>query len=269
MFHFGSTCSAKIIHKKINNSCQGFSCSLTSCNGIRRFSHMQHLLLSAHAVHLRCCLYHAIVYGSFVSRFAHATVQHVTASISPRGNHEDIQPASGGIIHAVCRFLQSCSNVRRMSCFWWQLTHNITFHITRLSLKKSCFEINMQKGPIPCWLPFDSSFEIRVLWKQANQSVSIPSACPGNLSIPIWPWPEEVIVLVRLDGEHSSSGHIISWLDLPHVDEIKKLRCPPRICTQDVLLQRIVCSILVLLGLMLLFVHEISFWLLFLLPFRR
>ena len=44
-------------------------------------------------------------------------VQHVTASISPRGNHatatqgllKDIPPASGGIIHAVCRFLQSCS----------------------------------------------------------------------------------------------------------------------------------------------------------------
>ena len=35
--------------------------------------------------------------------------------------------------------------------------------------------------------------------------------------------PEEVTLSVCLDGEHPSSGHIISWLDLPHVDEIKNL----------------------------------------------
>ena len=82
-------------------------------------------------------------------------VQHVTASISSRGKHaittqcfvKDVPPASGGIIHAVCRFLQSCSNVKRMTCFWWQLAHNIAVHILRLSLKKSCSEINVKKIP--------------------------------------------------------------------------------------------------------------------------
>ena len=63
--------------------------------------------------------------------------------------------------------------------------------------------------------------------------------------------------------EHPSSGHIISRLEHPHVDEIKKLRCQHKICSPDVLLQRTVCSILELLELMLRSVHEISFWLLF------
>ena len=54
-------------------------------------------------------------------------VQHVTASISSRGKHaittqclvKDIPPASGSIIHAICRCLQSCSNVWRMTWFLW------------------------------------------------------------------------------------------------------------------------------------------------------
>ena len=82
-------------------------------------------------------------------------VQHVTASISSSGNHatatqglvKDVPPASGGLIHAVCRFLKSPSNVWRMTCFWWQLTHYITVHIIGLSLKKKSFEINVEKIP--------------------------------------------------------------------------------------------------------------------------
>ena len=80
------------------------------------------------------------------------TKQHRSARVGTMPQQQqcfvkDIPPASGGINHAVCRFLQSCSNVKRMTCFWWQLTHNVTVHITRLSLKKSCFEINMKKIP--------------------------------------------------------------------------------------------------------------------------
>ena len=45
---------------------------------------------------------------------------------------------------------------------------------------------------------------------------------------------EEVALLVRIDGEHSSSGHIVLRFDLPHINEIKNPRCRPRICTQDV-----------------------------------
>ena len=39
---------------------------------------------------------------------------------------------------------------------------------------------------------------------------------------------EEIALLVRLDGEHPSSSHKISRLDLPHIDEIKNLIVNPR-----------------------------------------
>ena len=81
--------------------------------------------------------------------------QHVTAPIGSCGNHaiatqclvKDVPPASGGIVHAICRFLQSSSNLWRITCFWWQLTHDITVHIIRLPSKKDCFEINVKKIP--------------------------------------------------------------------------------------------------------------------------
>ena len=83
------------------------------------------------------------------------SVQHITTSVSSRGNHatsarcfvKNVPPASRGIIHAVCRFLQFCSNSWRMTCFWWQLTHNITVHTIRLSLKESCLKINVKDVP--------------------------------------------------------------------------------------------------------------------------
>ena len=47
-------------------------------------------------------------------------IQHVTASIRSCGNYakatvKDIPPASGDIVHATCRFLQSSSNIWRMT----------------------------------------------------------------------------------------------------------------------------------------------------------
>ena len=81
--------------------------------------------------------------------------------------------------------------------------------------------------------------------------------------------PEGVTLFSRLDGEHPSSGHIISRLNLPRVEGIKYLRCQPWICTPNVVLQQTVCSILVLLELMLPFVQGVSFWLVFLLLFHR
>ena len=105
---------------------------------------------------------------------------------------------------------------------------------------------------------------------QGNRSVDIPSVSLGNsLSTHLACRLEEVTLFVRLDGEHPSFGHIIFRLDFPQVDEIKKPRCQPSICTPNVLLLQTVCSILVLLGLRLPFVHGISFHLLFLLPFSR
>ena len=34
-----------------------------------------------------------------------------------------------------------------MTCFWWQLTHNTTVHIIRLSLNKSCLRMDAKKIP--------------------------------------------------------------------------------------------------------------------------
>ena len=139
----------------------------------------------------------------------------------------------------------------------------------RIVLEEQPFWNQYEKDPILCWLPFGNSLKIRVLWKQENQSVCSLSAWLGNLSIPIWLllWGSCLVCLFWWWAPIVRSHNISAWLSSCRWDQ--KLRYQPRICTQDVLLQRIVRSILVLLGLMLPFVHEISFWLLFLLPFPQ
>ena len=163
-------------------------------------------------------------------------VQHVTTSISSRGNHaittqclvKNVPPASRGIIHAMCRFLQSCSDVRRMACFCWQLTHNITTHTIRLSLKESCFKINVKDVPTLAGSrvathPKSGScgsrrFCLLIFLLLVLETSQYPS-CLFCL--------EEVTLFVCLDGEHPSPSHIISRLNLPHVDEIKNLVINP------------------------------------------
>ena len=59
-----------------------------------------------------------------------------------------------------------------------------------------------------CWLPDGSSSEIRVLWKQGNRFVGIPSACPGSLSTLIRPLPfflggDMVFVMGEMHNEDS------------------------------------------------------------------
>ena len=144
--------------KRFYDSCHGCVCSWASFNGIQ------------HA--LKCCI-------SFWSRTRFewdvictiqlcgapfvpiwltrlGWVQHIITSITSRGNHttttqcfvQNVPPASRGIIYAMSMFfLQSCSNITRMTCFWWQLTHNITIHTIRLSLKESCLKINVTNVP--------------------------------------------------------------------------------------------------------------------------
>ena len=95
------------------------------------------------------------------------------------------------------------------------------------------------------------------MWKYGNWSVANLCACAGNLLVPHLAFClEEVALLVSLDGEHPSSGHIVLRFDVPHVNDIENLIVNPG--TQDVSLQQTVCSILLLPELMLLFVHEIS-----------
>ena len=115
-----------------------------------------------------------------------------------------------------------------MTWFWWQLTHNITVHIIGLSLKKSCFENNVEKIPsfAGCHVathPKSGScgsrgINLRVFFLFVLETSQYPSGLG----------PEEVALFVRLDGEHPSSCHILSRLELPHVDEIKNFVVNPR-----------------------------------------
>ena len=142
-------------------------------------------------------------------------------------------------------------------------SHHKTVIVGRLSF------VQCEKCSNFCWVPFDNSFEIRVLWKQGNRSADAPFACPGNLSVSIWPlswrscpacpsWWWAPIVLSHNCSAQPSSRR---WDQKP--------RCQPRICTPNVLLQKTICSILVLLELMLLFVHGISSWPLLLLLYHK
>ena len=43
---------------------------------------------------------------------------------------------------------QSRNNKLWVTCFWWQLTYDITIHIIRLSLKEGCFEISVERSQL-------------------------------------------------------------------------------------------------------------------------
>ena len=127
----------------------------------------------------------------------------------------------------LCKFLQSWRNTRRMTCFWWQLTHNITSHTIRLSLKESCLKINVKNVPTlaGCHLATHSKSE------------SCGSKCICLLIFPLFVLESsqdpsclclmEVTLFVRLDGEHPSSGYIISRFDLPQINKIENFVVNP------------------------------------------
>ena len=150
----------------------------------------------------------------------------------------------------------------------WQLIHNITIHFRRLSLKEGCLKIVVKNVPTFAGCQVASHPKSDSCGSRGMRLLIFllfvleTSQYPSGLCL------EEVTLFIRLDGEHPSSCHTISRLLLLHVDD-QKSRGQPRICTQGVLLQQTVCCILVLLELMLPFVHGVSFWLLFLLLFRR
>ena len=164
-------------------------------------------------------------------------------------------------------FFNLAAKKKRMTWFWWQLTHNITIHTIRLSLKESCLKINVKDVPTfaGCRVATHpkskscGSRGIRLLI--FHLFVLETSQYPSDFCL------EEVTLFVRLDSEHPLSGLLFFGLTLLSLMR-EKTRCQPRICTPNVLLQQTDCSILVLLDMMLPFVHGIPFWLLFLLLFR-
>ena len=180
-------------------------------------------------------------------------MQHVTASIGSCGNHatatqcfvKNVPPASGSIVHATCRLLQSCSNIRWMTCFLWHLTYDITIHIIRLSLKEGCFGINVEKIPTfaCCHLATHPKS-----WSCGRRRICLlifPLFVLETSQYPSGLRPEEVALLVRLDGEHP-------FFNPGFPLEVFRS------------LQQTVSGILVLPGLTPLFMHGISSWLLLL-----
>ena len=121
-------------------------------------------------------------------------VQHRTASVSSRGNRaitakclvQNVPPASRSIVHAISKFLQSCSTIKRMVASDTQ--HHDSHNRTVLEGKLS--EERCERGPNFDWLPFDNSSQIQVLRKQGNLSVDIPPVCLGNLSVSILLLPQ-------------------------------------------------------------------------------
>ena len=145
--------------------------------------------------------------------------------------------------------------IRWMTCFWLQFTHNVSFHTIRLSSKESCLKINVKNGLTfaGCHLATHpksgscGSKGIRLLIFLLF--VLETSQYPSGRRL------EEVMLFVRLDGEHPSSSHRICRLNLPHVNEIKNLIVNPGFVL-------VVSSYF--LSWCFLFVYGISFWPLFL-----
>ena len=66
------------------------------------------------------------------------------------------------------------------------------------------------------------------MWKQRSRFVGNPSACLGTSHYPSGSCPEDVALLVGLNGGYPSSGHKVLRFDLPQINEIKNLIVNPR-----------------------------------------
>ena len=122
--------------------------------------------------------------------------------------------------HHSCR-----SNVTRMTCVWWHLTHNITIHTMRLALKERCLKINVKIVPILAGCQLAAHPKSRSCGSRRICLLTIllfvleTSQYPSCL--------EEVTLFVRLDGKHPHSGYIIPRFDLPQINKIENLIIHP------------------------------------------
>ena len=103
------------------------------------FSQMQHLPVIAHTMQVRCNLCHALVWSTFCSHLAYtlglSTTRNHIGQLVSEPHHigkvlcaKTFHQSSRSITHATSRLLRSCSNFRKKTCFWWQLTQNVTIH---------------------------------------------------------------------------------------------------------------------------------------------
>ena len=129
---------------------------------------------------------------------------------------KDVPPASGGIIHAICRFLQSCRNVWRSDLLLVAIDtqHHSSHHKTVLEEKLS----QDQCGK-------DLNFCLAAIWQlnrnpglvEAGESVCNYSLCLSwnPLSIYSRLCPEDVALLVGFNGRYPSTCYVILRFELP------------------------------------------------------
>ena len=114
-----------------------------------------------------------------------------------------------------------------MTCFSWQLTHNITIYSVRLPLKECCLKINAKNVPTfaDCHLATHPNSRScgsgRICLLIFLLFVLETSQYQSCLCL------EEVALFVRLDGEHPSSRNIISRFDLPEINKIENFIVNP------------------------------------------
>ena len=112
-----------------------------------------------------------------------------------------------------------------MTRFSWQLTHNITIHIIRLSSKERCLKINVKNVPTLSGCHLATHPNLGVV--EAGESlcwysflfVLETSQYPSCLCLDT--------LIVRLDGKHPSSGSIIPQFDLPQINKIENFVINP------------------------------------------
>ena len=111
----------------------------------------------------------------------------------------------------------------KMTCLWWQLTHNITIHTIRLSSKGSCLKINVTNVQTlaGCHLathPKSRSCESRrlclLIFLLFVLETSRYTSC---LCL------EEITLFGRLHGNRPSSSYVIPRFDLPQINKIENL----------------------------------------------
>ena len=185
LFHFVSTCSKKIIHKEIDDSCHGFSCSWTPAMGSSVFSNAASISDRSRA------------FVPSVPELAHATVSNTV-----RGNIDQLvwEPCHNYAVpcqvcstsvwgHSSCH-MQVSSILQQYMVDDLLLVaidtrHHDSHHKT--VLEGRLFGINVKK--IPTFAGCHLATHLLVLWKQGNRFAGNPSACLGNFAVPISPLP--------------------------------------------------------------------------------
>ena len=189
------------------------------------FSEMLHLLLTSHAIQLKCCLCCATVQSIFGSRFAHASGLNTThnsigqlawepcpnctvpcpqCSTSVEGHHSYRVPVSS--------ILQQCKE-DDLLLVAFDTQHHDSHHKIDVKGVPTLYLASHPK------FGFCRSRRMRLLILPLF--VLETSQCPSCFCF------EEVSLFVRLDDEHPSSGLIISRFNLPRVTKIKNLVINP------------------------------------------